>query len=223
MNFVYPDINFVFNTTEKGVHTLVIENQSMFQAVITDIYGQVQGNDGKSVVSFENKPLPYAKHCEILSQFIPFSLNKKPLVTKITQLLTERAVADEHFVETAELLAKVETIMYDLAFDLALDIEFHSITAEALIKATGVSLKEEYESLAEKVIDYMEMVNTLERRKLYILVNFRSYVSDEEMIYFIDTVLRHELNVLIIESTERSILKGELRYLVDESLCEIGS
>lgn len=51
MNFVYPDINFVFNTTEKGVHTLVIENQSMFQAVITDIYGQVQGNDGKSVVS----------------------------------------------------------------------------------------------------------------------------------------------------------------------------
>lgn len=56
----------------------------------------------------------------------------------------------------------------------------------------------------------MEMVNTLERRKLYILVNFRRYVSDEEMIYFIDTVLRHELNVLIIESTERSILKGEL-------------
>ena len=149
--------------------------------------------------------------------------NKRSLVTKITQLLTARAVADEHFVETAELLAKVETIMYDLAFDLALDIEFHSITAEALIKATGVSLKEEYESLAEKVIDYMEMVNTLERRKLYILVNFRSYVSDKEMIYFIDTVLRHELNVLIIESTERSILKGELRYLVDESLCEIGS
>ena len=66
MNFVYPDINFVFNTTEKGVHTLVIENQSMFQAVITDIYGQVQGNDGKSVVSVENKPLPFAKHCEIL-------------------------------------------------------------------------------------------------------------------------------------------------------------
>lgn len=222
MNFVYPDINFVFNTTEKGVHTLVIENQSMFQAVITDIYGQVQGNDGKSVVSVENKPLPFAKHCEILSQFIPFSLNKRSLVTKITQLLTARAVADEHFVEMAELLAKVETIMYDLAFDLALDIEFHSITAEALIKATGVSLKEEYESLAEKVIDYMEIVNTLERRKLYILVNFRSYVSDEEMIYFIDTVLRRELNVLIIESTERSILKGELRYLVDESLCEIG-
>ena len=66
MNFVYPDINFVFNTTEKGVHTLVIENQSMFQAVITDIYGQVQGNDGKSVVSVENKPLTFAKHCEIL-------------------------------------------------------------------------------------------------------------------------------------------------------------
>ena len=120
MNFVYPDINFVFNTTEKGVHTLVIENQSMFQTLITDIYDQIQGSDGKSVISFENKPLPFAKHCEILSQFIPFSLNKKTLVTKITQLLTTRAVVDEHFVEMAELLAKVETIMYDLAFDLAL-------------------------------------------------------------------------------------------------------
>lgn len=47
MNFVYPDINFVFNTTEKGVHTLVIENQSMFQTLITDIYDQIQGSDGK--------------------------------------------------------------------------------------------------------------------------------------------------------------------------------
>lgn len=69
MNFVYPDINFVFNTTEKGVHTLVIENQSMFQNLITDIYDQIQGSDGKSVISFENKLLPFVKHCEILSQY----------------------------------------------------------------------------------------------------------------------------------------------------------
>lgn len=47
MNFVYPDINFVFNTTEKGVHTLVIENQSMFQTLITDIYDQIQGSVAK--------------------------------------------------------------------------------------------------------------------------------------------------------------------------------
>lgn len=221
MTFVYPDIDFVFNTEERGVHTLVIENQCMFRNLLIDLYNQSQGNDGRSVVAYEYKPLPFEKYCEVLSQFVPFSLNKKSVVTKIGPLLAKRAVDSEYFLKTTELMTEIESLMYELAFDLDADIEFNSINVESLIKSVGVSLKEEYESLAEKIIDYMELVNNLERKKLYILINLRSYISDEEMIYFIETVLQHEFDVIIIESAERPILKGEIRYIVDESLCEI--
>ena len=221
MTFVYPDIDFVFNTEERGVHTLVIENQCMFRNLLIDLYNQSQGNDGRSVVAYEYKPLPFEKYCEVLSQFVTFSLNKKSVVTKIGQLLAKRAVDSEYFLKTTELITEIESLMYELAFDLDADIEFNSINVESLIKSVGMSLKEEYESLAEKIIDYMELVNNLERKKLYILINLRSYISDEEMIYFIETVLQHEFDVIIIESAERPILKGEIRYIVDESLCEI--
>lgn len=152
MTFVYPDINFVFNTEEMGVHTLVIENQCMFRNLITDLYSQSQGNDGRSVVADEYKPLQFEKYCEVLSQFVPFSLNKKSVVTKIGQLLAKRAVDSEYFLKTTELMTEIESLMYELAFDLDADIEFNSINVESLIKSVGVSLKEEYESLAEKLL-----------------------------------------------------------------------
>lgn len=210
MTFVYPDIDFVFNTEGRGVHTLVIENQCMFRNLLIDLYNQSQGNDGRSVVADEYKPLPFQKYCEVLSQFVPFSLNKKSVVTKIGQLLAKRAVDSKYFLKTTELMTEIESLMYELAFDLDADIEFNSINVESLIKSVGVSLKEEYESLAEKIIDYMELVNSLERKKLYILINLRSYISDEEMIYFIETVLQHKFDVIIIESAERPILEGEI-------------
>lgn len=223
MNFVYPDIDFVFDTEDRGVHTLVIENQSMFQSLLEDIYNQLQGDNGKSIISDKYKPLAFAKHCEMLSQFIPFSLNKKPILTKVSQLLSTKAMSDDHFLITSELLSNIESIMYNLAFDLDFDLDFSFINIESLIKSVGVLLKDTHETLGEKIIDYIEIVNRLERRKIYFLINIRSYISDEEMLLFIETVLQHDFDVIIIESAERPLLKGELRYVIDKSLCEIVS
>ena len=132
-------------------------------------------------------------------------------------------MSDDHFLITSELLSNIESIMYNLAFDLDFDLDFSSINIESLIKSVGVLLKDTHETLGEKIIDYIEIVNRLERRKIYFLINIRSYISDEEMLLFIETVLQHDFDVIIIESAERPLLKGELRYVIDKSLCEIVS
>ena len=48
--------------------------------MIRDIFNQVQGEEGISVLSEDNKVLPMAKHIELLTRFVPFDMNQKSLI-----------------------------------------------------------------------------------------------------------------------------------------------
>ena len=85
-----------------------------------------------------------------------------------------------------------------------------------------MEFRDDYISLPEKLLDYMELVTEYECKKLFITYNLRSIVSDNETNLFLDSVLQHEYNVLMIESSEHSRLANEQRYIVDADLCEIG-
>lgn len=78
-----------------------------------------------------------------------------------------------------------------------------------------------HDSLGEKIIDLMELITEFDREKFYVIINLRSYLSDEETERFMDTVIRHRFSVLMIESNEHLLLPQESRFLVDKDLCEI--
>ena len=66
----------------------------------------------------------------------------------------------------------------------------------------------------------MELVRELDRDRLFIMVNMRTYFTDDEMNTFIESVCLHGFNVLLIESLSREALKNTPRFTVDEDLCE---
>lgn len=222
MKFVYPDISRVFDTGFDKVNTLIIENQTLFYDILSDMDDQLKGLEGKSVISEGDKVLPTMKCAELLDRFIPFELSKKALINKVEKILSQKAVNDEFYLDSMGLISSVEKWLYNLSFDLNCDIGFEGICVESLIKASGIAFREEYDSLCEKIIDYIELVTELERQKLFITVNLRSFVSDEETEKFLDSVISHCYNIIMIESGEHKRLANEERYIVDSALCEIG-
>ena len=66
----------------------------------------------------------------------------------------------------------------------------------------------------------MELMRELDRDRLFIMINMRSYFSNEEMERFVESVCLHDFKLLLIESTSRSILNNTKRYTIDEDLCE---
>ena len=221
MKFVCPDINHVFDTEIGKVNSLIIENQKLFFEVITDISSQIEGFDGKSVLSEENKILTFSKNADLLTQFIPFDLNRKTLVNKAVSALEQVAVSGEYFQKTAEILSQLEAYLFELSANFSCDISFSKISAASIIKASGFEFKNDYDTLCEKIIDYFELVTEFDRKKLFFTVNLRSYVNDKEIELFIETVLQHGYNLLMIESGEHPLLTSEQRYIIDSALCEI--
>lgn len=221
MKLVLPEIDHVFEDDQGYVNEILIENQGLFYRVLFDIYEQSQGLDGVSVLSENDKQLPISKYLEVLDRFIPFELSKKNLISKFSTELEKKAIEPENYQATIEMLSGIEKYLSDLSFGFACDINVNTITTNSLIKATGISFCEDYDSLAEKVIDYMELVNEFDKHKLFILVNFRSYIDDIELERFVETIIRHSYSVILIENKENVAVNGLKRYIIDKDLCEI--
>ena len=90
---------------------------------------------------------------------------------------------------------------------------------ETLIKAAGICVDDDYDNLGEQLLDYFELVQEYDGKKLFILVNLRSYLSDAEMNLFLQNIIERDIQILILESSEHPILEWECRHIVDADFC----
>lgn len=221
MKIILPQIDYVFDCSGDGCSSIIIENQNAFYNIVADICNQIAGEEGQSVLSEDNKTLSIAKYGELISQFVPFDINQKNLLTKITTQMQHIAVDESHYMRTNELMGMLERYFMELSVEMVGNLDFQKVTADAMIKASGVHIDDIYDNLGEKLLDYFELVQEYDERKLFVLVNVRSYISDAEMKLFLESVLAREVQILMLEGSEHSLLEKEKRHIVDADMCVI--
>lgn len=221
MKFCHPDISGVFDTDIEAVNTIVIENRLLFRSVIEDIYTQIDGFNGKAVLTVNDKISDFSKYAELFSSFVPFDINKKSLISKITLAMEKESLNEYKYEQTMKILTDVEKYMECLSSSFNCNISYSKITSSALIKAVGIEIVDDYTSLGEKVIDYMELVREFDREKMFFTVNLRSYISDDEADAFLKTIKKHDFKLIMFESKDYKMLSCEHRRTIDDDLCEI--
>ncbi len=219
--FVHPEINYLFDTEIQQVQTIIIENQAFFLKLLTQINEQIEDFDGKCVLSENDSPIPFAKNAEILDRFVPFDINRKPLLTKIATALEKVAMVAEKNNKTMRILAQLENYLDEIAFLSDCSITFPKLSVSGIIKSASPELPDDYDSLGEKILDYMELVREFDRRKLFFTVNLRSYLSDNDAELFMKSVISHGFHLIMLENKEYGCSEYEKRLIIDSDLCEI--
>ena len=219
MKLVCPYFDDVIKIDEPFVHSLIIENQNVFRELIEDFTVLCGNSDGKSILSISDNPVSFSHYCEIISSFVPFDINKKSLLTSIISSLEKTALNEEFFSRTQQILSKLEVLIDEISFDYTCSVHCTKITINSLLKAVGIELADDYDSIPEKIIDYMELVREFDKDKLFITVNMRSYFTDDTMQFFCDTVISHKFRLLMIENFSYPILEKEKRITIDKDIC----
>lgn len=220
MKLIYPDISKTFDTEDEGINVIIIENQKLLFDLITDLHEQCSGNDGKAVLSRDNKVLPIPKNLELITQFIPFDINKKTLVSKVAAEM-ERIAVENHHEETLKLMSDIERHLFNISYTLYGDIDFPKLSIASVIASSGLRLRSNEESLCERIVDYLTLVREYDKEKLFVFVNLRSFVCYSEYALLIDTILNRRFDVIFIENQEYDRVSAEKRYIIDADLCEI--
>lgn len=205
---------------EDRIHTLLIENQQYLYDTLQDIYLQINRYDGKSVLSINETPVDVSKHVELLTDFINFDINKKTLISNVLSKLDNEALDPTHYLQTQQLLSYIEKYIFDLSSDFDFEISIRDLSFSQVLKHCNLTINCNYRTLVEKVLEYITLVRELVGDKLFILVNIRSFISDQEAQLFINTVTLQDIKVLFIESYDKALLRGENRITIDNDLCE---
>lgn len=220
MKLVYRDMGHILRFGEGYVNELIIEKKKMFFDVVDSMHRQTEGLHGDCVLSISNRPVEFGKYADLTVQFAPFQMNRKSLLTKLYAALERKAQNSETYLKTGELLGELERYILGISEELPFAINCQKLAIGPIIRALSPEIEESDKEPIEKVFAYMELVRELDRDKLFVMVNMRSYFSDEEMEKFTESVSLYDFNVLLLESHEAPKLNYTKRYVVDTDLCE---
>ena len=220
MILAHPQMDTVLDFDGAYVNSLVVENPDFYRHLLCDLYGQLQGDAGKLVLSDKGKTMPVSKWVELVDNCIHFELNRKTLLTRVCAAMERTAVSEAFFLKTSELLCSLESYVNELAFELPGDIICEKCSVAGILKGIGISLRDDYADPLERLIDFMELVREFDRDKLFVLVGLRSFFSDVQVEVFLKTVLDHGYRVLLLDCISREKLSCEKRLTIDNDLCE---
>lgn len=220
MKLVYGPMGHILKFECGYVNELIIENRKMFFDLVSCIAVQIEGEHGECVLSISDKPVEISRYADLNVDFAPFKLNRKSLLTKLYSALEQKAISPEYYLRTNELLGEYEAFIQEISEDMPFEIECKKLMIGNLIRSAAPEIVDDGENTLEKIFSYMQLVRELDRDRLFIMVNMRTYFSDADMENFINSACLHDFRVLLIESVSFPKLKNTKRYTVDEDLCE---
>ena len=210
MKLAYSTLQNIIEITDDTIHSIVVENPEYYYHMVKDFMNQVEGKEGGWIVSENDKPLAVNKNVEILFDFISINVNQKTLITKILNEMEQIANKED-----------IERFVMYLNEDFDLSITCDKLTISQLLKSVGISISVETDDLIEVIYSYMQLIRQFIGEKLFVFVNFRSFVSQKQFSDFAMTIIGHGYQVIFLENKEYDKIAKESRLIIDQDLCEI--
>lgn len=220
MKIVHPKINSKIEISDHEISVIVIEEPDFFSELLIDIKKQINNFEGNTVLSVSNEPVSFRKYVELITDPLSIEMNNRVILKKVIAAMEKCGQDAVYYERTQKLLAEIETYINDLSLNFDAEIECHDISFQQILKATELTVADEYSRLVDKIYAYMELIREFEGDKLFIFVNLSSYIGNEQLQEFVNTVIGHSFRVLLIDSHDSERLDKENRLIVDCDLCE---
>ena len=199
----------------------VIESPEAFLKFTRELCSQASGEEGKFVLSSEEE-IPLSKYAEIITDPLNVNVNDRKILNKLYAEMSELSFGEELYAETRKMLADFQEYFLKLEqagnYSLETDSE---IDVVSIFKAAGVKIQSCSDNFIENLCQYAEIMASLLRKKVIILINIRSYINDEQLKQLLAEVRYKEIALLLIENMERELPAGVHRYIIDSDQCEI--
>lgn len=208
---------------ENTINILAVENTAAFSRIVSNLYNDTEDeftfilSDGNNILNIKNET-------ELITDPITLDINKKKLLTKLYQDMAKTALSEDFYLKTMNCISRIDGYIQELLQDYpaAVFSEKHP-DAEALIKLADIKIgSPENASLSEKLIDYISVDQRYMHTKLYIFVNLKLYLSEQDLDGLYSYVQYNKINIMLIENVVKPILPCEKLRIIDKDLCEIG-
>lgn len=221
MTLSYFEFSNSLEFKEGRINTLVMENPVFYRNTVLKMKEQINGGNEEFFLYKNGQKEDFVKNTELITDIFGLKFDTKPLNTKIIQALKDETdLADD---ETFEIITKLNMFASELANKLAFDVSFKELTdLKEVIKLFEFFLDVETLNFCEKITEYMDVISSFSNKKLFVFLNLKSALTEEETEYFIKNAVYKKYSVLLLENkAQERIWENEKLTVIDRDLCEI--
>lgn len=221
MKIAYRELKNVIDIDTDMITGLVIENPEFMYRMLQELKKATEGVDSDIVVSDNETPISAQKTISFITDLVGFTLNQKTLILKIIGELDRKSKCGLYYEKSEQLLETIEMHIGSLTDDMSCEIMCGKLNMLAVIKAAGIEIIDDYDTLEERILAYMDLSREYEGKSLFVFVNLRSVVSHDKLQLMINTAITRGYRILLIDNMDYKKLSCENRIIIDNDLCVI--
>lgn len=223
MKLVHPNLSGQIIFTENIVNVITIENRKYFTKIIHEFILQVEGEEGEFILSDKNRELEIAKTFSITVNPFDLQVNSRKNLNKIYTEVKDISQNEFNYLETAKLKAEILNYLDNLFLNYEIPLTYNDeFDITSLFKTTELKIDDEFSSLLEKIIYFIEVSQQLNATEYFAFINLKQFLSYNEIAELYKIMQYHKFHILLFESTYTEPLHlCEKHYVIDTDLCEI--
>lgn len=222
MKLVHVDLSGEIINEQKECVEWIIESPEMFAKYVGELYKQSNKEEGKFVLSENNKEIDIAKHSEIIINPLSIEINNRKVMNKLYDELNKLSSGEVMYMKTLELTKIIQEYLLDLEQETNYILEFNNeVEMSALFKAVDLKYEDNGEDFLERLVKYIKILVNLLSVKLFVFINARCFMNDEQIEKLCEEIKYMEIKGLFIENSEKACVEGMGRYIIDKDRCEI--
>lgn len=224
MKIVHPSLEKHIEFTDGKNNVLVLESPLYFRKFIEEFNNQIIYDEGEFVLSESHKELKLSKNVELILDLFNFNFTNRRITTKILEEAKTIALDEDVFQTTLQIVSGLEKYMFSLVDEFDYPISSKAkIEIDDVLKIFDLKVESKDSTWLEKICAYLEVCQRFLDVKLFILVNLKRYLSNEELLAFYKQINYKNINILLIEQSinDNEIIENEKIIIVDNDLCEI--
>lgn len=181
-----------------GATILVVEDVKLFSSIVKQVYSYTE----EEQLKFFDEKMKSLKSSEfmLVTDILGFDVNSASML-KLIHADIENQLNDKPEVKSMieKLSATITELISYECLENELDLEFDEITILELIKALGVKIETQSDTLFEKCFEILQVYNYLSKQRLLIFVNSGAYLTKDEMEKLIEFIELSNQAVLFLE------------------------
>lgn len=199
-----------------------VENPSEFFSLVQELRGVFDGSESEFSFWENDAEISAEKKGEIILSPFFFDLADKKIISLLHKRLNDEFLSGDYIVRFNEITSMTESFLYDLFSRVDFSIDFSELTLSDLLKAVGVKPSNDYATVLEKIVCYINIYAELKNISFFVLVGIKTVLSDEEITELYKHCSLQKISLLLIEGGRaRKTLENERIIIVTEDLCEI--
>lgn len=221
MKLVEREYGIEVDIKENIVSIIVLEDVKLRLPLINELFSQTSGKEGNWLLFENDKSFDLGKKVELILEPLTLTLNNKKVKTKLYQDI--KTIAQDYcFSQGLEVHSQICNYLENMLDKLPYPIKYdEDWDVSEILKAYNVELVEEYDNIFEKLYNYIKLVNTVCGTDIFIMVNIKQYLTDEQITELYKMAAYGKIQLVLIEFSTNNKRDCEELYILDNDDCVI--